>query len=301
MNLDKVILAQLLFVFILCLIKINTRSLQTSTNQSPINLLNDLNLYQYSNAIYISKTSYVNLTNPIIYAIENGKKFSTHDLLLGSISLNCNGTEYEYKATELLFFLPSEHSIEKEHAQIEMQIHHTLQSTTSDSSIKKKLIISLFFLQLEDYTNEFIRCFVNFRDEGTEEDDLYHTIGEQIPPYAITNHSICDLNKLVKRNKMFYYYEGSTTILPIEDDVAWMIMNYFFYLSTTQYQKFERLIKKYLNKGNNREIQTNDNPVYLLYNNTITINMVFNNSSYLNYRLIDIELFAMMWIVICLI
>lgn len=300
MRIFKSIIAQLIYILPYCLSCNNPRSLQTPNIQGPINLSNDFSNYTYLNSLYINSTSYLNLTNPIIFVFNDGDKFATHDLTLGSISLYCNGTQYEYKATELLFVLPSENTIENQHAQIEMQIHHKLQLTSNDPLIKNTLIISIFFLQLENQTNEFIRSFINFRDDSND-DDLIHTIDEKLPTYNITNQSISNLNKIVKKNKMFYYYYETTTATPIEDNIAWMIMNYFYYLSDAQYQQFEKLIKKYHPNGNNRKVNENDPLVYLLYNDTITINMVLAHSLFLKYSVIDLVLFILMWMIICLI
>ena len=64
----------------------------------------------------------------------------------------------------------------------------------------------------------------------------------------------------------FYYYKGSTTSPPCTEDMSWILFDQIQYMSYEQKDVFDKLWlknKDFANgRGNNRKIQTNENPIY---------------------------------------
>ena len=260
---------------------------ELGSNQSPINLPQDLSKYQYSDSISLVSTHYSKISNPTIKAINDGEKISFASESLGYILFNYYNNTYKYDAFEMNFHIPSEHFIGGVQAPLEIQINHTkdLTYTNSTNSAKEQnadnnyLIISLFFLNKDKYTSEFIRSFTNFR--GVKE--------SLIPSVAELDNeafNIMNLNTVILSHKMFFYYKGSMTLPPCNEEVHWLIQNHYLYLSNSQYLILKDLIGQYYNisEGNHREIQTNENVnqgnIYSLYNNSITINIMFTYSTF---------------------
>lgn len=261
---------------------------ESGSNQSPINLPQDLNKFQYSDSISLISTNYSKISNPTIKSINDGEKISFVSESLGYILFNYFNNTYKYDAFEINFHIPSEHLIGGVQAPLEVQINHTKDLTYTNSTNNAEdqngdnhyLIISLFFLDKDKYTSEFIRSFTNFR--GDKESLTPSAVGQDIESFNIMN-----LNTVVLSHKMFFYYKGSMTLPPCNEGVHWLIQNHYLYLSSLQYSVLKDLIGQYYNisEGNRRAIQMNENvdqgKIYALYNQSISINIMFTYSSFI--------------------
>ena len=276
---------------------------QTGRNQSPIDLPLDVSKYLYSTEIALVETNYSLIENPTIKAVNNGEKFSFQSNNLGYILFKYHNYTYKYNAFEISFHSPSEHTLSGFNAPLELQINHTKDLSYSnstndniedDNADNTYLVISVFLLNKEKYTSEFIRSFTNFRNSSEEQ---FHSPYEGEPTYKVMN-----LNDIVLSYKMFFYYQGSMTIPPCKEGVHWLIQNHFKYFSSEQFSILQDLIKKYYDpeEGNRRVIQSNSNVdsgnIYALYNNTISINIMFSKSSFIKNNIINILFVA---IILC--
>ena len=268
---------------------------QTGQNQSPIDLPLDVSKYLYSNEIALIETNYSLIENPTIKAVNKGEKFSFESNSLGYILFKYHNYTYKYNAFEISFHSPSEHTLSGFNAPLELQINHTkdisysnaTNNNVEDDNINNRyLVISVFLLNKEKYTSEFIRSFTNFRNSS---DQQFTTSYEGELTYKVMN-----LNDIVLSYKMFFYYEGSMTIPPCTEGVHWLIQNHFKYFSSEQYKTLQQLINKYYNpnEGNHRVIQSNSNVekgnIYALYNNTISMNIMFSKSNFIRNNIINI-------------
>lgn len=300
-----------------------TSTCSSGSLQSPIELpVNRANLLTDSTT-YLYKTYYNNLTSPLIEFDPTTGSFGVFNQKLGYVMFKIAGAAYKYNANNILLHTPTEHSVGAEKAALEIQVTHSLDASQISSGMEENLIISLLFVLRGKHTSSILRTFQNFRNGATDSTDLSSpksfstdvdgdtlengTLGESDPTDdsgseeiskrklsislednqvdTSSNYNILDLNNVIRTSRAYYFYKGSLTSPPCTQNVIWLIQNYYNYISLFQFQILENLIgQKYVNSFNSREIQpTNDRQIYLLYNNTFKINIIYNSSD--SYKL----------------
>lgn len=141
------------------------------------------------------------------------------------------GTSY-FWSTELLFKSPSEHTLEGQRLDMEMQIFFR------DQYDNQAVIVAFFVSSTHDsdFLNEIGFGNPNLRSSG--EGWLFKV------KYPV------DVNTFLGYPETYLYYEGSTTLEPCSTNVTWIILTKTYRVSSQQIKNFPSNIV-----GNYREIQ----------------------------------------------
>ena len=158
--------------------------------------------------------------------------------------LTVKDSKTEWKSEEIRFHSPSEHIVDDTNEEVEMQV--LFRSTTDQSKI---LFFAMMFELLEGATdNSFIQS-LQLSDIQKQKTKI------------LTDVKLKDKADMYVSKEMFVY-KGSLTTPPWDENVWWVIPDYYEKISTNQKKIFYQLWKD--NKdfadgnGNNRLIQNKD-------------------------------------------
>ena len=263
-------------------------------NQSPINLTKNLGNCVHSSDIKILSTSYMNITNSSINLINN-QKFIIQTPNMGYILFSKYNYTYKYNLNYLEFKTPSEHTIDGKNSDLEIQLVHLKDQSYQNSSnnniidtesTSKRLVISLIFVQIENYESIFLNSINNFKNYFNNDrrylqnpsndytkDSINYT--SLLPDTSINKYQIIDLKTYVKPNLMYFFYIGSLTNPNCDSNVNWMILNKFSYFTPEQLGYLNIIINSTYPFGNNRKVKPlNGRTIFLLYKDNFILQKI---------------------------
>jgi carbonic anhydrase len=186
---------------------------------------------------------------------------------MGTISLD-DGTIYQ--AEEIIFHTPSEHTINGERYDMEMQVIHI---GVTPGDINKQAILSFLFTKKPNVFNKFIDNldFLNLPNEAERYKDLAK---ELYIPNVLLNADETETDTKHMRKFSFYTYYGSITSPPCTERTMHFVHADPIPLSNTAIDLFSEAIRKLdsdkfltnsCNSGNSRVIQPRNNREVLIY------------------------------------
>ena len=230
-------------------------------NQSPIDLPSEDScastefkpILNYNNNVLVSKFTTIDLHNKKDESLNIEYKDNTIKILsfeLGSLE-TIDGAKYQ--AEEIVFHIPSEHTIKGEQFDMEVQIIHY---GISKGDISKQAIISILFNKKPGSFNKFF-------------DSLNYTnLPSKVMPIKKLNEKV-NLNNILVSNEdedlhyfkpfSFYSYHGSLTAPPCSEDTILYVKSKPMYLSTTAIELFKEALRNPDLKDNNGNIFTDSN------------------------------------------
>jgi carbonic anhydrase len=161
--------------------------------------------------------------------IQNSLRYTLTGTNLGSITIRKDGTDYQYDATEISFHVSSEHTVMGFNGAVEMQINHKKNteflktSNITDKDKMTNLIISVIFKIGTFYDNPNVSK-LNLSTPGSQ---------------AVKNFNLGIYPPI---GKPFFFYEGSTTIPPCDENVNWVVPHQMHMISPTQFNDFKNWI-----------------------------------------------------------
>jgi carbonic anhydrase len=196
--------------------------------QSPITLVNAL--AHYTDSISLLNDSYLPITNGIMFFNTKTKLIEFDSLTNalagtegnhGSITIDYNGYLMKFDLRKIIFHIPPEHSINGKYADFEIQLIHTkdLDYTNPVNQYKKKPDISTTLKISVPYkvggTSTDGQFFTNIRN-------FYSTTVNQdttsLPSINISDYPLT-------KNKSFYFYTGSDTSSPCNENTLHFIIS----------------------------------------------------------------------------
>jgi carbonic anhydrase len=153
----------------------------------------------------------------------HGHKWSTEDKNMGKITININGTSYDYELKSFHFHLYSEHRLESKQYPMEMHLVHQNDKDDKDADDpNKNLVLGVLFDYADDKENKFLK-------------DINLATNETIKDASISD--------LIKKNDTFYFYKGSLTTEPCTENVNWIVFKDIKAMSYEQYKVFKNWVE----------------------------------------------------------
>ena len=193
-------------------------------NQSPINIVDDISNSHNSISVDLSDISF-NYFNTALTIENNGHTIEV--VYDEGSSININGKSYEL--LQFHFHTPSEHTINGQHAPMEMHLVH--KSEDDSLAVVGVLIIA-----------------------GAENPALSDIV-EHIPTLESEVETIAntfiDANNILPVERMEYRYSGSLTTPPCSEGVKWLVLQTPIEMSQAQIDAFSVVMG-----NNNRPVQS---------------------------------------------
>jgi len=225
--------------------------------QSPINLPSR-NDYNYTNSIIkIRKTEYEIIEN-LKFEVLYYYKYWINLTNLGFIEVNKNTTNYSYDLLFIQIHSPSEHLINGQKYDLELQIVHkkdnywsNLNGLITDPDYStQNLIISILYTAGDNYKDN--------------PDISKFNINSNLP--TNNNKSGLNLNNYVNSSNSFFYYSGSLTNPICHEPIDWIIMENIQFMSKNQLDDIKKWINILYPDGNSRKVKSlNDRQLYYKY------------------------------------
>lgn len=206
-----------------------------------------INFPDASASNYIVSQSYFNIISSS-YQIIQGKSFEQDDWKYyvnmtnsGSLMIKKANIEYKYNIDNINFHIPSSHTFQG--ASYDLEFHFVHKKDT-------QYLINQGVFYDPDKNNTMLIVAVIFKvdSSGALNLDIQKmNIATLAPINGI------DLNRYVNSTKNFYFYEGSRTVPPCQEDVNWVVMEQIETLSETQYNDFRNWVYQTYPLGNSRQ------------------------------------------------
>jgi carbonic anhydrase len=231
--------------------------------QSPINLIYTSSLYK--DTVNFLSDDYKTITGKLSLG-DNGSVYklkAPQGTNFGSAILNNQGYYTKNVLTQIQVNYPSEHQLFGENGDLEVKlIHERIISYKSDVNQNKKFFdpnvfftISILFKKGEYETdNGFI-------------DSLFNGWSTALPNTAFisTNSLNIDMNNFnLVRGQKFFFYPGSSTEMPCDENVNYIVINKFYKLNDNIASFLEQQFKlRYLGGNANKQLaNTSGRPIY---------------------------------------
>lgn len=279
-------LKYVIFTIILFYKEIFTQSCENGVNQSPIDLSKDFSKYIYDNNTRIETTFYNILNRPELIIDNNKIKINNNQTDFGSIVFTKPGSgTITYKAIEITFLIPNEHTINNKTASLEMQIIH--ETNSYSDSTNRNLVISIIFVERSIHNSPIIKAIKNFNEK----------------PFSSSSNSTLetkdtfDLNNIIKPSKAYFHYEGTIDNSSCQQNTNWLIQNYFYPISESQMLVFNNFVDE-----NNLKLvprQTNllqDTNIKILFNNNFSIDILYTDSQFVHLKYFVILIISLIYL-----
>ena len=218
-----------------------------------------------SDFIKIVSKSYP-LLKGVNWEILNSKEFYLNlTSLNGYLMIMKNNTNYKYLLDSIKLHIPSEHSIQGQKYDVEIQIFHTKDAiwltnsgVVTDPDLNYKyLAISVFFKSGSNDTNQIMTGFD------------FSNFGNQL--------SGVDISIFADSSSNFFHYEGSQTTPNCDENVNWIILENIQNHTKTQNDIVSSIVKKIYPYGNARSQKNlNTRTVYYLDMSSASDNLNFS-------------------------
>jgi len=260
----------------------SNRVCSSGKNQSPINLIEGQSAYNPSIAFlsddYQVITQNLTLDGFIGYVYTITAPAGSN---FGSIYLTKDGYLTKNILTQITINFPSEHTIAGVPGDLEVKlIHQRVLDYKSDVNTNRQLTnvnpffsISVLFKRGASYPSD--QGFLNNLFPGWQ--SMVNS------PYFQNVYNInLDINKYgLMRGKKFYYYEGSHTYIPCDEDMSTIVISEFVNMPDNFYTFiYNQMNIRYLNGNGNKNIAAiSGRPIYRNYI-TDSESAALNSSSY---------------------
>ena len=147
----------------------------------------------------------------------------------GYIRIDDDGDDRDFYAEKVVLKMPSEHTINGDHYDMELQIHHTIHDSDFDPDFPRKAIVSVLI-------------------RPGSKSYFIDSLDPEFLPGKGQEHTIVDSNinfmAIVDPSDTYYQYMGSVSYPECEEDVLWYVFETAQWVSIKQMEFFRKKLVK---------------------------------------------------------